>query len=146
MATATRTAKKNNRFRLVKQQLCTCIAIFCTFLCLHCTTKTWKCLIPRFVEDVDARQQLSFSFPELRYSPLEFTSRKICQHLTNWTRWNRRDKVWSSANSLFMWLFPSCHRRCRLSSLTLKRNFVFVSCIRKRYNISCRCDFKEKLW
>ena len=32
--------------------------------------------------------------------PLEFNSRKICQHLTNWTNWNKCDKVWSSANSL----------------------------------------------
>ena len=32
-------------------------------------------------------------FPEHRYKiSLEFNSRKICQHLTNWTRWNKRDK------------------------------------------------------
>ena len=38
-----------------------------------------------WTEDVDF-------FPELRYKLLEFNSRKICQHLTNWTRWNKRDK------------------------------------------------------
>ena len=32
-------------------------------------------------------QRLCFSFPELWYSLLEFNSRKICQHLTNWTSW-----------------------------------------------------------
>ena len=26
---------KNNRFRLAKQQLCTCITLFCTFLCRY---------------------------------------------------------------------------------------------------------------
>ena len=31
-----------------------------------------KVLNLRFVEDVSKRQLLSFSFPELRYSPLEF--------------------------------------------------------------------------
>ena len=31
----------------------------------RCTTTTWKCLISRFVEDVNTRQQLSFSFPGL---------------------------------------------------------------------------------
>ena len=37
---------------------------------------------------------------------LEFNSRKICQHLTNWTYWNKRDKVWSGGNSrLFKWRF-----------------------------------------
>jgi len=37
-ATATRTAKKSNRLRLAKQQLCTCITLFCTFFCRCCTT------------------------------------------------------------------------------------------------------------
>ena len=32
--------KKSNRFRLAKQQLCTCITLFSTFLCRHCTTTT----------------------------------------------------------------------------------------------------------
>ena len=36
-----------------------------------------------FVEDGNTRQQLSFSFPELWHSPLEFNSEIICQHLTN---------------------------------------------------------------
>ena len=46
----------------------------------------------------------------------EFSSRKNCQHLTNCTRWNKRDKVWSSANSLFKWRFRSRRLRCCLSS------------------------------
>ena len=37
-ATATKTAK-SNRFRLAKQQFCTCITLFCTFLCRRCTPK-----------------------------------------------------------------------------------------------------------
>ena len=42
----TRTAKKKkiHRSRLAKQQLCTCITLFCTFLC-RCTTTTWNFLI-----------------------------------------------------------------------------------------------------
>ena len=88
--------QKRIKLRLAKQ-LCTCITLFCTFLCRHFTTTTWKCLISRFVENVNARQQLSFSFSELRYrSLLEFNPRKNCQHLMNLTRWNKRDKVWSS--------------------------------------------------
>ena len=58
----------------------------------------------RFVENVNTRQHL-------QYSLLKFNSRKNCQHLTNWTSWNKRDKVWSSATSLFNWRFRS--RRCR---------------------------------
>ena len=62
------------------------------------------------------RQRLSFSFPDLRYTLFEFNSTKICQHLTNWTRRYKRDKVWSSANSLLKWRFNSRHRRCCLGS------------------------------
>ena len=47
----------------------------------------------RFVEDVNTRQRLSFSFPELWYSSLELNSKKICQQLTNRTSWNKRDNV-----------------------------------------------------
>ena len=68
---------KINRFRQGKQQLCTCNTLFCTFLCRHCTTTTWNCLISRFVEDGNKRQQLSLSLPELCCSPLEFNSNKI---------------------------------------------------------------------
>ena len=41
------------------------------------TTTTWKWLISRFVEDGNTRQQLSFSFSALCYSPLEFNSKKF---------------------------------------------------------------------
>ena len=108
-----RERQKSKRFRLAKQQLCTCITLFCTFLCRHCTATTWKFLISPFVEDMNKGQRLSFSFPDLWYSLLEFNSRKICQHLTNWTSWNKRDKVWSSANSLFKGRFCSRRRRER---------------------------------
>ena len=46
-----RERQKSYRFILAKQQLCTCITLFCTLLCRRCTTTTWKCLISRFVKD-----------------------------------------------------------------------------------------------
>ena len=57
--------QKSSRFILAKQQLCTCITLFRTFLSRRCTTTTRKCLISRFVEDEKTRHQLSCSFPEL---------------------------------------------------------------------------------
>ena len=87
---------------------------------------TWKCLISRFVVDVNTRQRLSFSFPELWYSLLEFNSSDICQHVTNCTSWNKRDNVWSSANSIFEWGFRRRRRRCYLSSLS--KNKLTGSC------------------
>ena len=95
-----REREKAEGLDLEKQQLCSFITRFSTFLWRRCTTTTWKCLISRFVKDVNIRQWRSFSFPELWYSLLEFNARKIIQQLTNWTSWNKRDKVWSSANSL----------------------------------------------
>ena len=71
-----RERQKRNRYTLAKQQLCTCITLFCTFVWRHYTISTWNFLISRFLEDVNARRWLSFSFPELRYSLLEFISRK----------------------------------------------------------------------
>ena len=38
-------------------------------------------IISRFMEDVNTRQRVSFSFLELQYSLKEFNSRKICQQL-----------------------------------------------------------------
>ena len=73
--------QKSNRFKLAKQQRCSCITLFCyAFLCRHCTTTTWKFIFSLFVEDVNTRQRLSFSFPVTRYTALEFNSRKKCQH------------------------------------------------------------------
>ena len=54
--------QKSNWFRLAKQQFCTCVTLFCSFPCLRCTTTTWKCLISRFVEDVNTRQQSCLLF------------------------------------------------------------------------------------
>ena len=92
--------------------------LFCTFLSRGCTTTTWKCLISRFVEDGNTRQRVSFSFPELWYSLLEFSSRKSCQHLRNWARWTKRETVWSRATVLFQWRFRGRRRPCCLSSLS----------------------------
>ena len=78
--------KQNNNFTHASHHA------LCTFHCRHRTTMKWKRLISRFVKDGNKRQRLSFSFPVLWHSPLEFNSRKICQHLTNCNYWNKRDR------------------------------------------------------
>ena len=104
--------------QLVKQQLCAYITLFRTFLCRYCTTTTWNCLISRFVEDVNTRKQLSFLFSWTSIQSIRNNSRKNWQHLKNWTRWGKQDKVWSRANSLFKWR-SRCRRprHCCLSPL-----------------------------
>ena len=63
--------KKNNRFILAKQRLCTCITLFCTFLSRRRKSATLNFLISRarFMELVNTAQEFSFSFFKLRYSP-----------------------------------------------------------------------------
>ena len=53
---------KSNRFTQGKQQLCTCITLFCTFLCRRCTTATWNCLFSRFLEDGTKDNNFLFLF------------------------------------------------------------------------------------
>ena len=54
---------------------------------------------------------------------------QFCQHLANWTRCNKRDKVWRGATSLFKWRFFCRICRCSLSSpLTLKGALTRLSC------------------
>ena len=51
--------QKSNKVRLARQQLCTCMTLFCAFLCRRYTfcavvsvpSTTWNVLISRFVED-----------------------------------------------------------------------------------------------
>ena len=113
-----RERKKSNRLRLVKQQLCPRIMLFCTFLCCCCTTTTWKCLISRLWRMWTHETTTFLFFSWILIQSLEFNSRNICQHLTNWMSWNKRDKVWGRANSLFKWRFCNRHwRGCCLSSL-----------------------------
>ena len=91
---------------------------FCTFLCRRRTTTTWNCLISRFVENGNTRQQLSFSFPELWYSSLEFNSKPFANI---WLI--KRDRIsaikFEAARIHFLSdvLVRSRRRRCCLNSL-----------------------------
>ena len=59
--------QKNNRF----------ITLFCTFLYHPCMTTTSKCLIASSMEDVNKRQQISFSLSKLECGPQEINCREI---------------------------------------------------------------------
>ena len=102
---------KSSRFRLARQQLSTCIMLFCTFVSRHCTTTTWKCLISRFVGDVNARERLC-SFSELRYS--------LRSHCTE-----RFSTGWKNSTGLFVHTepfntFALFTRNCRIVILPSK--------------------------
>ena len=75
--------QKSNRFLLTKQQICTCITLFCTFLCRRCAPATWNFPRACFMESVNTTQKLSFSSSKFRYGPFGFNPRKFRQHLPN---------------------------------------------------------------
>ena len=83
--------KKNNRFKLAKQQLCTCITLFCTFLSRRCKSATWNFLISRarFMELMNTAQEFSFSFCKLRYGPFGFNPRQFRQDFKNKKKLNK---------------------------------------------------------
>ena len=74
-----RELETSNRFILAKQQLCTCITLFCMFLSRRCRAATWNFLILR----TRFTQKFPFSFSKLRCGPYGFNPRKFRQHLTN---------------------------------------------------------------
>ena len=108
---------------LIKQHLCT----ICKFLCRYCTISMWKCLISRFVENGNTRQRLSFYSPGLRHSPLEFKSRRICQHCRI-----ERDKIsvmkFKAARThfSFKWRFRSRWRRCCCPVHTYPHIYIYI--------------------
>ena len=55
---------------------------FWTFLCRHYTTKTWKCLLSRFMENVNKRRRNFFSLSKLESGPQEINSKEIRPHST----------------------------------------------------------------
>ena len=45
--------------------------------CRFCTTTTWKCLISRFMENVNKQRRNFISLSELVYGPLKFNFRRV---------------------------------------------------------------------
>ena len=78
-----------------------------------------------FCRGRDNKTTTSFFFSYLRYSFLDFYSKTICQHLTNLTSWNERDKVWDidCGQSLFFFRFSESNAR----AISLARGHLRVS-------------------
>ena len=71
------------------------VRFFVHFFYRHCSPTTRNFLVSRFTEDVNTRQQFSFSFSDLRYSPLESTPEKFPNIWQN--EWNGRRKFAAAA-------------------------------------------------
>ena len=107
-----------NRFRLAKQQLCTCITVFCNFHCRRCTTYDVKLPNLTFYGGREHKTAIFFFFSWTSIQSIRIQLQKSSPLFVEL----KPGKVWSSANSLFKWRFSSRRRRCCLSSLiSIKR-------------------------
>ena len=81
-----RELQKYNSFVLAKHQLARTSHVF--YISVQ-PLNDYDLKLPNFTfcGGVNGTQRLSFSFPELPYTPLEFNSRKIRQHFAKLTRW-----------------------------------------------------------
>ena len=94
----------------------------------NCTTSTWKCLISRFIEDVNKRRRIFLSLPRLECSPQEDNSTEIRLHLTFLANWNKCDKVWKKLEFILKVTFslPSPSSVLKLPNLAFQvRTFIY---------------------
>ena len=92
--------------------------LFCTFLCCHCMTTTWKCLIASFMEDVNKRWWIFLSLSKLEWGLQEFNSMEICLHLTfsaNYKSLKKREFILKVT-----FLVPSASSMLKLPRLSVK--------------------------
>ena len=78
------------------------LRFFGTFLCRYFTITTWKCLISRFMEDVNKRRRNFLSLSKLECGSQEINSRGGNLFTA---KWNKRDRVWKNANLSEKWRF-----------------------------------------
>ena len=73
---------KKKRFNKQNNNFARASHFFCTFLSRFYMTTTWKCLISRFMEDVNKQRRNFISLSELGYGHLKFSFRRVRPHLT----------------------------------------------------------------
>ena len=92
---------------------CTCITLFCTFLCRPYTTTTWNDQILSWLENGNGKAiNFTFSLWKRTRSPL-FSSNRNSLLSSNWVTWYKREKVVKDSKSIFQRRFH-WRRRCRI--------------------------------
>ena len=79
------------------------------YLPWRCTTTTWNVLISRSMEYLNVRQRFLFLFLNFDRDLWNLTPKKeLCQHLANWTRWNKGDTRNKVLNAAWMQFLRAC--------------------------------------
>ena len=71
----------NNRFNRQNINFARPLPLFVDFLARFCATTTWKCLILRFMEDVNRQRRNIIFLSEFGYGSQEFSFRRVHLHL-----------------------------------------------------------------
>ena len=81
-----------------KQQLCTCITLFYTFLCSPCTTRTWNDQILSWLESGNGNAiNVTFSLWTRTQSP-HFSFNLTSLLSSDWVTWHKAEKVSKDVN------------------------------------------------
>ena len=101
--------------------------LFCTFLCLHCTTTTWNDQNLSLLGTGNGKAINSTLSVRTGARSSLFSSNQNPLPLSNRTNWDNREKVWNDAKSVFQWRFHG-RRRCRIvrSLFAILKNFLFL--------------------
>ena len=91
-----------------KQQLYTCITLFCTFLNRRYTNTTWN--FRNFTRPLCkvGEHNAFFIFLNLNTVLLDSTPENLANIWQNWLKLNKIDEVLNGANSLFKWRLSVC--------------------------------------
>ena len=90
----------------------------------------------------DHKTKTPFFFSWTLIQSLEFNFRKSRQRLMKWSRWNQRDEVWSSANTLLKWrsvrllLISSLFRVSKHKSVFMEEKEILLILIRQFSTVS----------
>ena len=141
MATVTRRRQKINRFdvqnnNFARAPRCLRERFFALVAQLQ------KVPICTFCGGRDHKTKTPFFFSWTLIQSLEFNFRKSRQRLMKWSRWNQRDEVWSSANTLLKWrsvrllLISSLFRVSKHKSVFMEEKEILLILIRQFSTVS----------
>ena len=147
--------RQNNNFARVSS-----ITLFCTFLCCHCTTTTWKCLISRFVKNVSKQWQnfllfMNFDMVDRNSAPEEFACTWQSKRVGIITIETEKMWIHFSSSSLYFWKSVFSFWVDSISKwrvyIKLKVSWLpaFLWCMSQKSRdrvSSCRVQTHEKNW
>ena len=103
-----RERQTSNKFTEQNIKFAPYVMLFCTFLSRYCTTRTWKCLLSHYMEDVNKWWPIFLSLSKLEYSPQEINLQGNLPTLDIFSELEYTQQSLKKANSFLKWRFRCC--------------------------------------